>query len=131
MSEWPCLGLEATSTARLQRGRQWLTPKLPQIPCSRMQLQILAVFASLSGISFPSRVQLMISIAQLANLDLVRSAAPCTKTHDADLETDRWVLVWFRFRVFSEWIASHARASTTTQTTLPSSACQLPSCSTF
>jgi hypothetical protein len=40
------------------------------------QLQVLAMLGSLSAISFPSRVQSAISIANLANLDLVSSTAP-------------------------------------------------------
>jgi hypothetical protein len=41
---------------------------------SRLQLQVLATLGSLSGISYPSHVQEAISVAKLANLDLVRSA---------------------------------------------------------
>ena len=40
-----------------------------------MQVQVLATLGSLSGISYPSRVQAVISVAKLANLDLVRSAS--------------------------------------------------------
>jgi hypothetical protein len=43
---------------------------------SRPQLQVLAMLGSLSAISFPSRIESAISIANLANLDLVSSTAP-------------------------------------------------------
>jgi hypothetical protein len=44
-----------------------------------MQLQVLATLGSLSGVVYPSRVQAAINLAKLANLDLVRSAAPGNK----------------------------------------------------
>ena len=44
----------------------------------------MAVLGSLSGISYPSRVQVLISVAKLANLDLVRSAATCNKLYDVE-----------------------------------------------
>jgi hypothetical protein len=40
-----------------------------------MQLQVLAMLGSLSGIAYPTRVASLISVARLANLDLVRFAA--------------------------------------------------------
>lgn len=40
-----------------------------------MQLQVLAMLGSLSGIAYPTRVETLISVARLANLDLVRIAA--------------------------------------------------------
>ena len=44
----------------------------------------MAVLGSLSGIFYPSRVQFAISVAKLANLDLVRNAAPCNKYYDVE-----------------------------------------------
>ncbi len=41
---------------------------------SRMQLQVLAMLGSLSGIAYPTRVETLISVARLANFDLVRIA---------------------------------------------------------
>ena len=55
-----------------------------QTPVFLLQLQVLAALGSLSGISYPSRVQVMISVAKLANLDLVRSAATCNKLYDVE-----------------------------------------------
>lgn len=47
----------------------------PQVMYSRTQVQILAMFGSLRGISWPSRIQQALSICKLANLDLVRGTA--------------------------------------------------------
>lgn len=47
----------------------------PQVMCSRTQVQILAMFSSLRGISWPSRIQQALSICKVANLDLVRGTA--------------------------------------------------------
>ena len=47
----------------------------PQVMYSRTQVQILAMFSSLRGISWPSRIQQALSICKLANLDLVRGTA--------------------------------------------------------
>ena len=49
-----------------------------------MQVQVLAVLGNLAGISYPDRVHVLISVAKLANLDLVRSAAPCNKHYDVE-----------------------------------------------
>jgi hypothetical protein len=82
MSEWPCSSLEA-NVARLRCGSQRLTLQHPKYNFF-VQVQVLAVLGSLSGISYPSRIQVLISVAKLANLDLVRSAATCNKLYDVE-----------------------------------------------
>jgi hypothetical protein len=72
VSYLPC-GLTAVAYAEPRR-----------IPRSHLQVQVLAALGSLSGISYPDRVQELISVAKLANLDLVRSAAPCNKHEDVE-----------------------------------------------
>ena len=62
-----------------------------------MQVQVLATLGSLSGISYPSRVQAAISVAKLANLDLVRSARTLQQAFRcAVLKTDRIGGLWLR-----------------------------------
>jgi hypothetical protein len=62
-----------------------------------MQVQVLATLGSLSGISYPSRVQAAISVAKLANLDLVRSARTLQLAFRcAVLKTDRIGGLWLR-----------------------------------
>ena len=58
---------------------------------SRMQVQVLATLGSLSGISYPSRVQAVISVAKLANLDLVRSASTVQQAFRCSLERESYV----------------------------------------
>ena len=66
-----------------------------------MQVQVLAVLGSLSGIFYPSRVQVAISVAKLANLDLVRSTAPCSKYYDVE----SWK------RIGGSWVGSASGSS--------------------
>ena len=61
----------------------------------------MAALGSLSGISYPDGVQVLISVAKLANLDLVRSAAPCNKHNDVEA----------RKRIGGSWFGSASGSS--------------------
>ena len=63
---------------------------------SRPQVQVLATLGSLSGISYPSRVQAVIGVAKLANLDLVRSASTVQQAFRCRLEPELDVRAWLR-----------------------------------
>ncbi len=78
-----------------------MAAECPQIPLPGMQVQVLAALGSLSGISYPDRVQVLISVAKLANLDLVRSAAPCNKRNDVES----------RRRIGGSWFGSASGSS--------------------
>ena len=93
---------------------------------SRLQLQVLATLSSLSGISYPSHVQEAISVAKLANLDLVRSAE---HLHVSARKRIGLVIVSCCGRVFFNPTATHIRAPTTSRRTLPFSPCRFSSCS--
>ena len=56
----------------------------------RTQLQVLATLGSMPGISYPWRLQSGINIAKLANLDLVRSAAPRLRMLSFEPSTVGW-----------------------------------------
>ena len=77
----------------------WLAVAYTDVPSPNlnviiaMQVQVLATLGSLSGISYPSRIQAAISVAKLANLDLVRSARTVQQAFRCSLNSS--AQAWF------------------------------------